>query len=69
MTNDELINITCKWLDYFHSDYAMKRPDGTLYVSGACQTDLRAYLNAVKNDDIYENVSSELRAMKDRKTF
>lgn len=61
MTNDELIDITCKWLDYFHSNYASQHADGTLYVAGTCQTDLRAYLNSIKNHTDYYDVLDNLR--------
>ena len=50
---EQLINVACKWLDYHHSDYIVHFEYGAL-VSGACQTDLRAFLNKVKNLDYYE---------------
>ena len=53
LSSDQLINVACKWLDYHHSDYIVHLEYGAL-VSGACQTDLRAFLNKVKNLDYYE---------------
>lgn len=60
MTKDELINITCKWLDYFHSNYIKTKVDGTHFVAGSCQTDLRAFLNSVKDRDNYYEVLDEI---------
>lgn len=50
---EQLINVACKWLDYHHSDYIVHLEYGAL-VAGKCQTDLRAFLNKVKNLDYYE---------------
>ena len=50
LSTEQLINIACKWLDYHHSNYI----EHFAIVSGACQTDLRAFLNKVKNIDYYE---------------
>ena len=49
LSAEQLISIACKWLDYHHSNYI----NGNI-VSGTCQTDLRAFLNKVKNIDYYE---------------
>ena len=53
LPTDKLINLACKWLDYHQSNYIehFKSKD---IVSGRCQTDLRAFLNKVKNIDYYE---------------
>ena len=53
LSNEQLINIACKWLDYHHSNYIVHLEYGSI-VAGACQTDLRAFLNKVKNIDYYE---------------
>ena len=53
LSAEQLINVACKWLDYHHSDYIVHLEYGAL-VSGKCQTDLRAFLNKVKNLDYYE---------------
>ena len=60
MTKGELISITCKWLDYFHSNYIKTKIDGTHFVAGSCQTDLRAFLNSVKDRDNYYEVLDEI---------
>lgn len=49
LSAEQLISVACKWLDYHHSKYI----NGNI-VSGTCQTDLRAFLNKVKNIDYYE---------------
>ena len=49
----QLIDVACKWLDYHHSDYIVHFEYGSI-VAGACQTDLRAFLNKVKNLDYFE---------------
>lgn len=49
----QLIDVACKWLDYHHSDYIIHFEYGSI-VAGACQTDLRAFLNKVKNIDYNE---------------
>lgn len=53
LSTEQLINVACKWLDYHHSDYIVHFEYGSI-VAGACQTDLRAFLNKVKNIDYYE---------------
>ena len=53
LSAEQLINVACKWLDYHHSDYIVHFEYGSIVV-GACQTDLRAFLNKVKNIDYYE---------------
>lgn len=53
LSADQLINVACKWLDYHHSNYIVHLEYGSI-VAGACQTDLRAFLNKVKNIDYYE---------------
>ena len=53
LSAEQLINVACKWLDYHHSDYIVHFEYGSI-VAGACQTDLRAFLNKVKNIDYYE---------------
>ena len=53
LSAEQLINVACKWLDYHHSDYIIHFEYGAI-VAGACQTDLRAFLNKVKNIDYYE---------------
>lgn len=50
---EQLINVACKWLDYHHSDYIVHFEYGAI-VAGACQTDLRAFLNKVKNIDYFD---------------
>ena len=47
---DQIINIACLWLGYHQSNYIISLERGDI-VSGACQTDLRAFLNKVKNID------------------
>lgn len=49
MTTENLINITCKWLEKNQSKYIQYRrqSDSTTpipYVAGTCLTDLRAFL-------------------------
>ena len=53
LSTEQLINVACKWLDYHHSNYIVHLEYGSI-VAGACQTDLRAFLNKVKNIDYYE---------------
>lgn len=53
LSSDQLINVACKWLDYHHSDYIVHLQYGA-FVAGACQTDLRAFLDKAKNLDYYE---------------
>ena len=53
LSTEQLINVACKWLDYHHSDYIVHFEYGSI-VAGACQTDLRAFLNKVKNIDYNE---------------
>ena len=53
LSTDQLINLACNWLDYHHSDYIMHLEYGSI-VAEACHTDLRAFLNKVKNIDYYE---------------
>ena len=53
LSAEQLINVACKWLDYHHSNYIAHLEYGSI-VAGACQTDLRAFLNKVKNIDYYE---------------
>ena len=53
LSADQLINLACKWLDYHHSNY-IEHFEHKDIVSGACQTDLRAFLNKVKNIDYNE---------------
>lgn len=50
---EQLINIACKWLSYHQSNYIVNFEHKDI-VSGACQTDLRAFLNKVKNIDYIE---------------
>ena len=50
---EQLINIVCKWLNYHQSNYIVHFEYKDI-VSGACQTDLRAFLNKVKNLDYVE---------------
>ena len=57
LSTEQLINVACKWLDYHHSNYIVHSEYGAL-VSGACQTDSRAFLNKVKNIDYYEALNS-----------
>lgn len=57
LSAEQLINVACKWLDYHHSDYIVHFEYGAL-VSGACQTDLRAFLNKVKNIDYFDALNS-----------
>ena len=53
LSADKLINLACKWLGYHHSNYIEHFAHKDI-VSGACQTDLRAFLNKVKNIDYNE---------------
>ena len=53
LSAEQLIDVACKWLDYHHSDYIVHFEYGSI-VAGACQTDLRAFLNKVKNIDYNE---------------
>lgn len=53
LSAEQLINVACKWLDYHHSDYIVHFEYGSI-VAGACQTDLRAFLNKVKNLDYFD---------------
>lgn len=53
LSADQIINIACLWLGYHQSNYIISLERGDI-VSGACQTDLRAFLNKVKNIDYYE---------------
>ena len=48
-----MINVACLWLGYNQSNYIVSL-DNRDIVSGACQTDLRAFLNKVKNLDYVE---------------
>ncbi len=49
MTKEDLIDITCLWLDQNQSNFTQRSSGyGRIYVSGACQTELRAFLNKVK---------------------
>lgn len=50
---DELINITCTWLDYHNSNYIVNLEYGAI-IDVSCQKDLRAFLNKVKNIDYYK---------------
>ena len=50
LSADQLINVACLWLNYNQSNYIVSLERGDI-VSGACQTDLRAFLNKVKNLD------------------
>lgn len=51
MTQENLIDLACRWLDNHQSQYIQSYNSAqTIYVSGACQTDLRAFLNwCIKN--------------------
>lgn len=53
LSASQIINIACLWLGYHQSNYIISLERGDI-VSGACQTDLRAFLNKVKNIDYYE---------------
>ena len=53
LSAEQLINVACKWLGYHHSNYIVHFEYGAI-VAGACQTDLRAFLNKVKNIDYNE---------------
>ena len=53
LSADQLINIVCTWLSYRHLNYILHSNSGDI-VSGSCQTDLRAFLNKVKNIDYYK---------------
>lgn len=54
MTKEQLIDIACRWLDHHQSKNIVYRSDGTAYVAGCCQTDLRFFLNSVKDMDYYD---------------
>ena len=53
LSAEQLINVACLWLGYNQSNYIVSL-DNKDIVSGACQTDLRAFLNKVKNLDYVE---------------
>lgn len=53
LSADQLINVACLWLNYNQSNYIVSLENRDI-VSGACQTDLRAFLNKVKNLDYIE---------------
>lgn len=53
LSADQLINVACLWLGCNQSNYIVNL-ENMYTVSGACQTDLRAFLNKVKNIDYYE---------------
>ena len=53
LSADKLINVACTWLDYHNSNYIVNLEYGAI-IAGACQTDLRAFLNKVKNIDYYK---------------
>lgn len=55
LSADQLINVACLWLGYNQSNYIVSLKNRDI-VSGACQTDLRAFLNKVKNLDYVEAV-------------
>lgn len=53
LSAEQLINVACLWLGYNQSNYIVSLENRDI-VSGACQTDLRAFLNKVKNLDYVE---------------
>ena len=53
LSAEQLINVACLWLSYNQSNYIVNLENRDI-VSGACQTDLRAFLNKVKNLDYLE---------------
>lgn len=53
LSSDQIINVACLWLGYNQSNYIVSLENRDI-VSGACQTDLRAFLNKVKNLDYIE---------------
>lgn len=53
LSADQMINVACLWLGYNQSNYIVSLENRDI-VSGACQTDLRAFLNKVKNLDYVE---------------
>ena len=57
LTADQMIDVACKWLDYHHSDYIVDMQYGSL-VSGACQTDLRAFLNSAKKMEYWDAINA-----------
>lgn len=65
MTNENLINLTCKWLENNQSKYIrfMHVSGSTTprtYVCGSCQTDLRAFLNFASTLDESYYIGGEL---------
>lgn len=48
MTNESLIDFVCRWLDFNQRKYIVT-DRGEPYASGACQTDLRAFLMSIKD--------------------
>lgn len=44
MTQENLINLACRWLDFNQSKYISETFTGRHIVAGSCQTDLRNFL-------------------------
>lgn len=54
ISNENLVNLCCKWLEKNKSKYIQHNPTSSLtdkayYVSGACVTDFRAFMNYCLN--------------------
>lgn len=44
MTQENLINLACRWLDFNQTSYITETFNSKHIVAGSCQTDLRAFL-------------------------
>lgn len=60
MSKDELINITCYFLNNNNANqrYIQTSTDGRRFICGAYQTDLRHFLNQVKDMDYWDTLDS-----------
>ena len=57
LTAYQMTDVACKWLDYHHSNYIVNMQYGAI-VSGACQTDLRAFLNSAKKMEYWDAINA-----------
>lgn len=62
MSKEELIDITCHWMTKHNADrqYIQHTATGKFFICGTYQTDLRAFLNEVKEMD-YWNALDKLK--------
>ena len=58
MSKDELIDITCHWMNRHNADkhYIQHTITDKWFICGGYQTDLRAFLNEVKDMDYWDAV-------------